>query len=762
MNTLSVRVRYRPIRIGWCVRTGDLEALQKALKLTFTMWGGRYNPVIPVDDFDLACALVRLFRVDVLWPASEDNHVKEFIGRFTHLPNPFFHKQLFVPAGDDERSAQLVDIYHPILQLYEEHFKNNPSPEVNVTIYEWQPDDPLANVLLATFGALPSVEITGNDYLELLKQYLSAKTVAVNPSAPLHKSIGKEWTVSTFCRAYMTRHYSVQNYRGQPGFYVGSGNDFKDLVTFWNLRATDTPLVFYDPNHAARLDPQRTVWLELLRSEPKGRFESDNFITVWFKEGGPRPNVSIFGEGVVLSAARDVVWNGLNVKAPYMYFSQGSSLGAIGENTTGRQEVSFQLPQKPFSDDGRLYHQNLVVAIDAGIGLYGNERATLRTLYVPELNEYYGRQCYFEWDKARAEPESLGIITHASRSDLSLRALDVVELIARLFGVVGISAEPSKPGLIAARLIQQMGGLRGCRPFKIPGVRNLVEKYNPQQPFTRSAAIQAIRGLDPETGIASFTSYEDLYIEARPPGSKLTPDAVLGYLLKKGVFRAGLRFDCPNCRLEFWSSLDDVRTEATCEYCGHKFNVTPHLKDRDWAFRRSGLFGRDDNQEGAIPVVLTLQQLQTTFISQEMLYTTAMTLKPESANIQECETDFVVVVQRLIDQKTDIAIGECKTRKQITDDDVTKLKAVAEVFPSDRFNVFVIFSKLDSFTPDELTRTRRVNDQYHRRAILFTPRELEPQRLYDRTAEQFKVAPYAVTFEEMANVTEQVFFGGEG
>lgn len=66
MNTQSLTVRYRPIRIGWCIRSGDFEAMREALKLTFTMWGGRYNPLIPVDDFDFASSLVRLFRVDVL------------------------------------------------------------------------------------------------------------------------------------------------------------------------------------------------------------------------------------------------------------------------------------------------------------------------------------------------------------------------------------------------------------------------------------------------------------------------------------------------------------------------------------------------------------------------------------------------------------------------------------------------------------------------------------------------------------------------
>jgi len=758
MNTLSVSVRYRPIRIGWCVRAGDFAALREAMKLTFTMWGGRYNPVIPIDDFATANTLIRLFRVDVLWPVTDGGELKEFIKQFPHLPNPFFQDELFVPHGNGGRSPQLLDIYHPVRRLHEEQFKNNPSPTATVTIFEWQPDDPLADVLLASLGAVPPVAITGTDYLALLKQHLSANTVTLAPLDPFPQFTGIDWTVSTFCCAFLQQHYSVKNSQGHPGIYIGNSSDFNDLINFWNLRATNTSLLFYDPNQAARLGPALTNWLQALRTRPKGRFESDNSIAIWFKDGMPEPDISMFGQGLRLCIVRNGTWTGLNVKAPCMYFSEGSALAAIGESAAGLPMISFQLPPKPFDGGSRLYDQHFVVSIDPGIGLSGTERATLHTPYVPELNQYYGRQLYFEWDKARVEPDCVGIISNASRSDLSLTALDVVELVQQIFSAVGIAAHPSKPGLIANQLIHQMGGLQKCRVFKIAGVRDLIEKYSPDQSFTRSGATQIIRGtVDEITRVAAFDAYKDLHIEARPRGTDLSPGSVLAHLLKKGVFRAGLKSDCPRCRLQFWTSLDDVRAEASCEYCGHKFNITPYLKDRDWAFRRSGLFGKNDHQEGAIPVMLTLQQLHTVCHSQEMLFTTAISLKRTSAAIQNCETDFVVVIQNPRDGKIDIAIGECKTKDLISDDDVNNLKAVADSFPSKQYNAYIIFSKLDSFSPEELTRVRQLNNEHRRRVILFTARELEPNRLYEQTAKEFTITPYAVSLEDMAKITEQVF-----
>lgn len=46
-----------------------------------------------------------------------------------------------------------------------------------------------------------------------------------------------------------------------------------------------------------------------------------------------------------------------------------------------------------------------------------------------------------------------------------------------------MKARPSPAGLVSARLIDQMGGLEGCRVFKIAGVRSLIKKYNACREF---------------------------------------------------------------------------------------------------------------------------------------------------------------------------------------------------------------------------------------------------------------------------------------
>ena len=143
-----------------------------------------------------------------------------------------------------------------------------------------------------------------------------------------------------------------------------------------------------------------------------------------------------------------------------------------------------------------------------------------------------------------------------------------------------------------------MGGLQGCRVFKIEGVRKLIEKYGPLESFTRSGAVQVIGQNDPATGRPNFEKYERLFIEQREK-PKLKAEDAFEYLVKNGVFQVGLKLKCSNCELDFWIFLDDVATEIRCGLCGRIFNITGQLRDRDWAYRRSGLFGREDHQEEA-------------------------------------------------------------------------------------------------------------------------------------------------------------------
>ena len=140
-------------------------------------------------------------------------------------------------------------------------------------------------------------------------------------------------------------------------------------------------------------------------------------------------------------------------------------------------------------------------------------------------------------------------------------------------------------------------------------------------------------------------------------------------------------------------------------------------------YERSGLFAKNNNQEGAIPVLLALQTLSRVLDSREMIYTTGRNLRIGS---ERAETDLVVVS---IDRRgeLELGIGEVKDEGgEIDDDDIRKLVAVRERIVATVQNCFLIFAKAaDNFMPLEIARFQKVV-KTGTPLVLLTNRELEP------------------------------------
>lgn len=752
MHTLPITLRYRPLRIGWCIADGDFLGFRSAVQHSFTMWGGRFNPIIPVDDKELSTKIINLYRVDILFNVSKTKAISEFIETQKHLHNPLYRPLILSHRNQESKAPVIVDIQHPIAKLYGDYFKNNPKAKQGVVAYQWNADDTLADVMLCTYGAFPPAEDVGLDYLALIGSALLGRANPILSGNTLPIPDPSLNTISSLNKAFIEWDYVIRNYWDYPGFYIGHADDWHDLVMHWNLKAAGIQLLFYDPQHATRMDAWKEYWLAQLRAAP-ARPAWQSGVALWHRRECSLEGTDAFGKGLTVCKIDKSTFNGLNLKVPMPIFGRQSTLASVGKSYDDRPEIAFSIGKTPFADID-ADDQHYVLSVDPGIGLFGDERATLYAPFLSSLNEYYGRNIYFQWNKARAEPESLGIITDIRHDHLTLRALQNIDLISEIFKTVSIKAELSSPGLLCATLIHQMGGLSGCRSFKIEGVRKLIENYTPDQSFSRSTAMQTIHGQGSTRPLSEYS----LFIEPHSDGVDLNSASVFGYLLDKGVFRAGLRFRCPSCQLEFWRSLDETQTRLECEYCGHLFKISRQLRDKDWAFRRSGLFGRNDHQEGSIPVVLTLQQLMQMHTLSEAIYCGAMRLKSIGADIKDCETDFVLVNKLNSEHKIQIVIGECKSRKEITELDVVHLASVANSFPSESFSVYVVFAKLTKFTESEIHRIKTLNDNHHLRAIILTDRELEPYFVYERTKEEFDIDHLAVSFEDMARITHQVFF----
>lgn len=485
-------------------------------------------------------------------------------------------------------------------------------------------------------------------------------------------------------------------------------------------------------------------------------------VGVWSR-GDVKADAKLLGDHpLVQIQVSDLTWNGLNLNVPVMSLGETSVLGVVGEGS-GRPRVSFAYGAKPFSDDVWFHEQRLVASITCRGGLAHNAKFLFCPPYVPELNEFYAREMAWDNDRLRIEPKGLGLVIGAHDHDGFLLALAFDDLLARLFKLAGYAGKLSSGGLIARQLIDRLEGLQGGRGFKIPGVRRLIKTFGLTDTFTREMALQLIGQADPENPAGKFSDYLDLHIEQRPAGTKLTPSSVFGYLVENGLFRIGADVKCPRCQMTTWVPLGTLKEKVVCELCGDEHRAARQLAETEWRFRRSGVLGTERNAQGAVPVALTLQQLDTTIRGPmgTTAYSPSLDLSPLAGKPgKTCEIDLVWLTAKARWEagRTVIVLGECKDQMAIEAATMESLCEVADAFPTDRFEVYILLAKVAPFTAEEIEQAKKLNTCDRCRVIMLTARELEPYAIFERTKKEFALTDRGYDAEGLAQITAQIYF----
>lgn len=758
METTRVNICYRPLRVAWAIRAGDRDALRQAVRLTHTLWGGRFNPIVVVDRPDEAKQIIDLFRADMVWPVGDAESVTNFPELFPHLRRPFFHDFLFLRHAGNPTRAQLLDIHNMLVcSRHTPEWKARDEQGIRAVV--WADDDPLADAFLMQYGAYPAPDEIGIDYADLLSQVTLAINIDIDKNAPIPTTIYDHASLGYLTRHGMYRHHSVRPGWDYPGFFVGDASDLDDLIRFWNIRAADIPVHFVDPAHMARYlailpDLDRRMRADLLHLN-----EHRQKVAVWSRADNIDNAHKIFeGQSVNLCQVGDRFWSSGTVRPPMMVLGEASSLGVFSDES-GKRKVSYSLNDKPFSTDNWFYTQHLVSSVQ----VHGaDEQQTFQPPYVPEMNEFFGWTMQSRHETVRVEPERVGGVIDACDNDSYLYALPVAAFVEKLFETIGMRAKLSAGGLITRQLIARLGGVNGARVFKIPGVRRLLKTFGPTHAFTKAAALSIIGGRDEKNPDAKFSDHVDLYIEPREIGQPLTPPMVFTYLVDKGLLRIGAELKCPTCSLLSWIALDALKQSNVCELCGATFNGTRQLVNGQFHYRRTGVLGLEKNSQGAIPVALVLQQLDIALggILRENMYTPSYELEPLAGiTLPPCEVDFLKLIPQTVPERIQIILGECKDeRSPINAADVENLRRIADALPVSRFEPYILFAKLAPFTPDEVALARTLNGPYQRRVILLTARELEPYHLYERTQKETGITAHGVSPDELAAVTAHLYF----
>lgn len=725
-------VKYRPLRVGFIVREGHIEDIIKASGINSLLWGGIFNPIIPVATGKniFARQMIDLFSVDILYPIVETLEIKEFINEYPLLKNPsHYAENIFYEDWDTKKKVLgLLDVKNAIDLFWRHEYKNKSKTyKSNFTLVNWEQSDPLASMLAVQFGFFPKDISLKLNFEEIFLKGLRARKLNLSPDNPLlshpRRTLGPIDVTCAELRGYATGRTNGD------GVYIGDSNDFFDLLSFWNIRATGADIVYLAKDHLERNLSFAKAFLDFLNGLPNKRPDVEDRITIYCRSDDTKLRETLLK---ILKSKKSISWhnitehswNGMNLN-PYCQIFEWKSITTHIETVYDKYTINIELPEKKFlvdEDNFDLSHQLLAVAISP-YDDFNYPGYTLQLPRIRELNEFYSREILsIDSRSLRVEKDGFSKIISAHDYSINLHPISKQMLLEKIFEIAGIKARISQPGLIAKKIIEKIDGLEDARVLKIKGVRKILQKGAPDTVITRGDAVKTIFENN-------FDKHKHLFIEARE-SPELDANSVFDYLLKKEFFRAGLELICTQCNLTNWLSLKAVDDIWTCEYCGSKNQTSIHLRHRgDWKFRKSGLFAKDNHQEGAITTLLSLLAIKRIFDTSDFTYSTALELRGDK--IDDCETD-LCIVQNSHNNRIEIAIGECKSDGGlITKDDCVKLRKVAKELMNFKANitVYIIFAKTcDAFSDEEIDLFEELSKEIG--LIILSNNELEPYHIY--------------------------------
>ena len=753
MNTTMVYMKKRPVKIGFLIEEGNIDNLVEIAGINTLLWGGIHNPIIPINNSErLSKNIIKTFDVDTISSGKNNKTNNDFIKNRDYFKIGFESDSVFLDRS--ETIYKYVDIRHLIYYIWDNILKNKSNDKSDYYIVNWDKADPLNKLFSIDFGYLDN-KILGN-IKEIYLDYLSAKEININCGEVLCEDLEMPFNPMLLTAKGLQKTYWYKPYN--LSFYIGNEDSFDDLLNYWNIRACGCNIMFLPKNHLERYKNIILKRINSLNKRTTGLRGIYNEIDIYYrnvKDDEIKKLLNDFDvkQELIYIKCDNEIWNGLNLKPAKYYFSEEETLGTI-EKKYDNLEISIHFNEKLFKDTRNISRsQNYVVSIDAHLSDIDFPEHTINVPNIPQLNKYYKKNISDSIDDIRGKGKAIDIITKLDSDFLTLNPIKKYGLIKEIFRYIGVEAKYSQAGIITKNIIENFGGIQSCRVFKIRGVRELLNSLSKEK-FATSGYV--IKNISLE---GQFKEYEDLFIEPRE-SSKLTEKDVFNFLLRKRVLMPGMELSCEKCKLKSWYSIDESKEFWKCNYCNSINQLILQLKTKEYLklrYRKSDLFSKDNNQEGAIPVILTLIQFNTMLRSfNDFIYTTSLKL---NNNLSNCEVDFCLLNVDRFDGEIEIGIAECKSEGGNIDiKDIKNMKLTRDKFQEKNINCYLIFSKTsDQFTSNE---SKLFEEELYKKDvpfILFTNKELEPFQIYDKYHKGEISKKHVSSLKDMAQNTSSIF-----
>jgi hypothetical protein len=726
MINIDSKIRLRPLRIGFLVRPNDLTSVKRIMRYCAAIWGGVYNPIIPVfrtppkawvsEPYDrirglgIAKGYVRFFEPDVFVEAEKG--LLELVGldavreKWTINPSVLSLAELLKsdPHKDWSEPAFGLNIQDVQAHLYrtEQQFAKRDKRE-NI-IVKAEPGSGVAELIFGVFPTQKPVGYIARGYEDAFQPV----HLAALPAA--WKKVFQE-NATTPLKVGRVGLDAQRSWHHDAVIFVFDPTSPADLIDAWNLRLEPQPIV-----------PIPVDWFEAL-GDPIFDFVKSEHRRI---QGNPQNlmhNATIeFSRSIVRDRAENLVWT----LKPFL------PAGALAVKYWRNRIWVDNRDEHFVHRDHRLIvtaaERGAKLQIDEEVGLH----ATFETLS-PEFARRYGGR-HHRWVNAltiSTHSDSVAGVLPFNATDPSWPRLGMggervlvgsegwifterfkdstqwIEFLSHEAAITGtlerfgIKARLSEPGHIAKQMLEHLRGMWGVHLLADIDTLKLLNKMtgglrrrsNDTETIEESFELRA----------APLKDWIDL-VSKRREAHRL-PEVQLDHFTARNMIRVGLETDCPHCQAKNWTGLDTVDYTITCARCLKSYNFPQgHLRDqnKNWCYRVVGPFSTPDYGRGSYSALLTVRFINSfTSSRDEMTFSTAMSLDVDG---KSAEVDFLALRR---DERWDLSkppeliLGEAKSLGQgplVKPKDLAQLKIVAAKLPG---AILVISVLRDDFLPEE-------------------------------------------------------------
>lgn len=675
----NVTITLRPLRLAFLVDPNDKHGILEAIQLNTFLWGGMFNPIVPVyrrtpkawkDPFERQSAkevsegLIQAFDPDYV----------VLVGKYTNLTVDAGHRKV-IAASDvlgqielDGAPAYGIGLFE-ILNYFihkELRFVRRSPLDVRVPSFT----GPHSLFMASVFGSIPpagkqifeqqfvpalegkETKCAITNYFELLRQeILFPRRLGSMFIEPVASRLLREGCV----------------------FLMDSSSPL-DIVDYWNLRATGQQVIpvaiqaaqsdgirqvvegFINDNYRPlRYNPTMYTMTTLMKSRSISEKQLQDFGASLNIERPPAPGWGKF----VLQNWYPRIWD------EWARSRQDVKPATLVARTreidfSDTKRVSFRTldPKFAFRYVGSARAR---FANEVDLRTYGDKGVSAEV--IPEgdrsLIRAIGGYSLEEWRFSRNGPVYLS--RHLD-SSVHLNLPEAEQVFIQWLHSQGWNAKLSAPGLLAKQLLKQLKGIWGAYLLANEDIITLLDDLQGEKTIGIDALWARL------SRIANTFKYG------------ATAAGLLKQLVDAGMLRMGIEVQCPICTQRTWYSVTEAHYQLQCRKCNDEFELPSYSpKEIEWSYRTVGPFSLPGRAYGVYAVLLTYR-----FFAQLLddPTTALLSFEAEKGTLKiEADLGLLLKEMRFGYVTIETLFAECKTYDHFAPKDIARMQALATEFP---------------------------------------------------------------------------------